>query len=81
MRAWFATGTGLLERDPADTVSAQHARGFAGTPDQELAWHARMALLRQAVAEADGAAWTIVLEFDLLRLGKCIDAVVLPDRP
>jgi hypothetical protein len=85
MRAWFAcTGAELLKRDPADTVgrlaSAQQARGFSGTPDQELAWHAQMASLRQAVAEADGAAWTIALEFDLLRLEKRIDAVVLTDR-
>ena len=85
MRGWFAcTGAELLARDPADTVgrlaSAQQARGFSGTPDQEFAWHRQVAALRSAVAGAGGAAWTIVLEYELLRLEKRIDAVVLTDR-
>lgn len=85
MRAWFhCTGAALLARDPADTVgrlaSAQQARGYPGTPEQDFAWHNQVAALRKAVAEADGAAWTIVLEYELLRLEKRIDAVVLTDR-
>ncbi len=85
MRAWFhCTGAALLARDPADTVgrlaSAQQGRGFAGTPEQEAAWHAQIAALRQALADAGGADWTVVLEFELLRLEKRIDAVVLTDR-
>lgn len=85
MRAWFhCTGAELLARDPADTVgrlaSAQQARGFAGTAEQEGAWHAQVAALRAAVAAAGGAAWTVVLEYELLRLEKRIDAVLLTDR-
>ncbi|HWT09056.1 MAG TPA: DNA/RNA helicase domain-containing protein [Roseomonas sp.] len=85
MRAWFhCTGAELLRRDPADTVgrlaSAQQGRGFAGSPEQEGAWHHQVAALRAAVAEAGGADWTIVLEYELLRLEKRIDAVVLTDR-
>ncbi|TDG29925.1 DUF2075 domain-containing protein [Paracraurococcus ruber] len=85
MRAWFAcTGAELLARDPADTVgrlaSAQQARGFAGSPDQGMAWQAQVAALRDAVASCAGEAWTVALEFDLLRLEKRIDAVLLTDR-
>lgn len=85
MRAWFAcTGAELLARDPADTVgrlaSAQQARGHAGSPDQEFAWQRQVAALREAITEADGAGWTLALEYDLLRLEKRIDAVVLTDR-
>ncbi|MBP0466245.1 DUF2075 domain-containing protein [Roseomonas sp. PWR1] len=85
MRAWFACGgAALLARDPADTVgrlaSAQQARGHAGTPEQEAAWHAQVAALRDGLGAAGGAGWTIALEYELLRLEKRIDAVVLTDR-
>ncbi len=85
MRAWFhCTGVELLARDPADVVgrlaSAQQQRGFAGTPEQEAAWQAQIDALRRAIAEAGGDDWSVVLEFELLRLEKRIDAVVLTDR-
>ncbi len=85
MRAWFhCSGLEILARDPADTVgrlaSAQQARGFAGSPDQGTAWEAQIAALRQAVAACAGQGWTLALEFDLLRLEKRIDAVLLTDR-
>jgi hypothetical protein len=85
MRAWFAcTGAELLSRDPRDTVgrlaSAQQARGYSGSPEQEHAWVGQVAALRRALAEAGGEAWTIALEYDLLRLEKRVDAVVLTDR-
>ncbi|MDI3305647.1 MAG: DUF2075 domain-containing protein [Acetobacteraceae bacterium] len=85
MRAWFhCTGAELLARDPADTVgrlaSAQQARGYPGTPEQEGAWREQIVLLCDAVAANRGEDWTIALEYDLLRLEKRIDAVVLTDR-
>ncbi|WP_137181815.1 DNA/RNA helicase domain-containing protein [Roseomonas sp. AR75] len=85
MRAWFAcTGAELLTRDPRDTVgrlaSAQQGRGYPGAADQEFAWQRQVAALRNAIAEARGEHWTVVLEYDLLRLEKRIDAVVLTDR-
>ncbi|MGG5807899.1 DNA/RNA helicase domain-containing protein [Falsiroseomonas sp. CW058] len=85
MRAWFAcTGAELLARDAADTVgrlaSAQQGRGHTGSADQQFAWERQVAALRDAIAAADGAGWTVALEFDLLRLEKRIDAVVLTDR-
>lgn len=85
MRAWFAcSAAALLARDPADTVgrlaSAQQARGFAGSAEQEAAWHQQIGTLRQALAAHDCAEWTVALEFDLLRLERRIDAVLLTDR-
>lgn len=85
MKAWFAcNGADLLARDPADTVgrlaSAQQGRGFAGSAEQEAAWQHQVVTLREALRAHDSAAWTVALEFDLMRLEKRIDAVVLTDR-
>jgi hypothetical protein len=85
MRAWFScSGAELLRRDAADIVgrlaSAQQARGYPGAADQEFAWQQQVAALREAIAAARGESWTIALEYDLLRLEKRIDAVVLTDR-
>jgi hypothetical protein len=85
VRAWFAcTGEQLLARDPADTIgrlaAAQQARGYEGSPDQGFAWENQVAALRDAIAQAGGQHWTIALEYDLLRLEKRVDAVVLTDR-
>ncbi|WP_160123487.1 DNA/RNA helicase domain-containing protein [Rhodovarius lipocyclicus] len=85
MRAWFAcTGAELLARDPADVVgrlaSAQQGRGFSGSPEQEAAWRSQVVTLCAALAQHDCADWHIALEYDLLRLEKRIDAVILTDR-
>lgn len=85
MRAWFAcTGAELLARSAEDTAGrlalAQQARGFAGSEEQGGAWIAQVAALREAIAAAGGGGWTIALEYDLLRLEKRADAVVLTDR-
>ncbi|WP_144299881.1 DNA/RNA helicase domain-containing protein [Elioraea rosea] len=85
MRAWFAcTGAELLARDAADTVgrlaSVQAAQGLSASAEQIGAWEAQIARLREAVAANDGARWTVALEYDLIRLGKRIDAVVVTDR-
>jgi hypothetical protein len=81
MRAWFScTGAELLSRDVADTVgrlaSAQAARGLSATAGQEMAWHTQVEALRRAVRPE----WTVALEYDLVRLEKRIDAVLLTDR-
>lgn len=86
MRAWFhCTGAALLAADPADIagrLAAAQARRHRGTePEQLLAWERQIALLRTALAAVPGAAgWTVALEFDLLRLEKRVDAVLLTDR-
>lgn len=85
MRAWFScTGAELLARDPADTegrlAKAQQDRGFGGTMEQGGAWAAQIAALRHGMAQAGGQSWTVALEYELLRLEKRIDAVILTDR-
>jgi hypothetical protein len=85
LRAWFAcSGAELLARDPRDTIgrlaAAQQSRGYAGSIDQDFAWQGQIRNLAEAVTEAGGEAWTLALEYDLLRLEKRIDAVVLTDR-
>ncbi|UPG70976.1 DUF2075 domain-containing protein [Roseomonas gilardii subsp. gilardii] len=85
MRAWFAcTGAELLRTEPADVAArlaaAQTRRGFDATYAQLAAWEASAELLREAVARAGGEGWTLAFEYELLRLEKRIDAVVLTDR-
>jgi len=85
VRAWFAcTGAELLARDPQDTIgrlaAAQQSRGHAGSIDQDYAWQGQIRALAAAISEAGGEAWTIAMEYDLLRLEKRIDAVMLTDR-
>ncbi|HEY4250050.1 MAG TPA: DNA/RNA helicase domain-containing protein [Roseomonas sp.] len=85
MRAWLAMdAAAFLARDPADIagqLAAQQAlRGYAGTADQQAAWTAQIVTLCHALAVLPATGWTIALEYDLLRLEKRIDAVLLTDR-
>jgi len=85
MRAWLTcTGAALMARDPADTLgrlaAEQQSEGHPGSPEQHYAWLHQIAALRAAILEADGAAWTLALEYALLRLEKRIDAVLLTGR-
>ena len=81
MRAWFAaTGATFLGMAPEQPLgvlaAAQLAVGFAGTPQQFQAWTEQIAVLRAVMQPA----WTLALEYGLLRLEKRIDAVILTDR-
>lgn len=85
MRAWLArSGAALVAEDPAVMAGllagAQAARGHPGTPEQQAAWQDSIAALRAALRAAGGEAWTVALEYDLVRLEKRADAVVLTDR-
>ena len=85
MRAWLArTGAVLLAEPPEVTAgllaAAQQARGYGGTAEQQGAWEAQVSALRDALRAAGGEAWTVALEYDLLRLEKRADAVLLTDR-
>jgi hypothetical protein len=82
MRAWFAcTGAELLALTPdgvaAEIAARQMARRLSGEPAQLHAWQEQVRLLQRCVRHAGGEAWTIALEYDLLRLEKRIDAVLL----
>jgi len=85
MRAWLArSGAALLGEDPAVTAgllaAAQAERGHAGTPEQQAAWQQEITALREGLRAVGGAGWTVALEYDLLRLEKRADVVVLTDR-
>ncbi len=85
MRAWFhCTGAELLAAEPDFVVgrlaSEQQRRGFAGTADQDGAWRGQVAALRAGLGEARGETWTVALEFELTRLERRVDAVILTDR-
>lgn len=85
MRAWLArSGAGLLAEAPEVTAgllaAAQQARGYGGSAEQQGAWQSQIAALRAAIQAVDGEAWTVALEYDLLRLETRADAVLLTDR-
>jgi hypothetical protein len=85
MRAWFhCTGAELLARDPDGVVgllaAEQQRRGYSGAADQDGAWRDQVDSLRAAIHSVGGEDWTIVLEFELTRLERRIDAVILTDR-
>ncbi|MES2710642.1 MAG: DNA/RNA helicase domain-containing protein [Pseudomonadota bacterium] len=85
MRAWHALPvTDFLNCDVADVAgrlaAQQVSRGYTGTADQQTAWDGQLATLQAALRSLPSADWTIALEFDLLRLEKRIDAVLLTDR-
>jgi DUF2075 family protein len=84
MRAWFAASVEAFRaRDPADIAGRlawEAGQRHAGDQrEQQAAWADGIALLRAALVDAPGA-WWLALEYDLLRLGKRIDAVLLTDR-
>ncbi|MDB5317447.1 MAG: hypothetical protein JWO24_3291 [Rhodospirillales bacterium] len=85
MRPWLAMPVAdFLGRDPADIAgrlaAQQVSRGYTGTAEQQTAWDAQIETLHAALAGFADAGWTIAFEFDLLRLEKRIDAVLLTDR-
>jgi hypothetical protein len=85
MTPWFAcTGAELLSLTPdevaARLAATQMSRRLPGEPAQLDAWRAQAAILQAAVREAGGQGWRIAFEYELLRLEKRIDAVLLTDR-
>jgi hypothetical protein len=85
VRAWFhCTGAELLAREPDEVVgllaSEQQRRGYSGAADQDGAWRDQVEALRTAIRSVGGEDWTIVLEFELTRLERRIDALILTDR-
>lgn len=84
MRAWLSLPVGeLLRLTPQDVAGrlayAQASRFASLELAQRNAWEAEVAILQAALAAGD-PAWRILFEFDLLRLEKRVDAVLLTDR-
>jgi hypothetical protein len=85
VRAWFAcSGAELLALTPdrvaAALAASQMSRRLPGEPAQLHAWRREVEILQDCVRAAGGEDWTVALEYDLLRLEKRIDAVVLTER-
>lgn len=85
MRAWAAHSGAELARLGADRIlgelAAQQQRaGFSGSVLQDVAWDAQLPALIAAVQGSGGEGWTVALEYELTRLERRIDAVILTDR-
>lgn len=85
MSGWVRTsGAGLLREDAADwaaRLAAAQARQLREVqPAQIESWLALIRLLQEVIRRAGGERWGVLLEYDLLRLEKRIDAVLLTDR-
>ncbi len=85
MRAWVElTVPEFLATAPeriAERLAAAQARRHASTELTQLnAWASTLATLRRLLAMPEAAGWTLVLEYDLLRLEKRADVVLLTDR-
>ncbi|PWC27751.1 DUF2075 domain-containing protein [Teichococcus aestuarii] len=85
MKAWVScTGAALLARDAADWA-AQLSYAQAGQLSevqraQRESWRALIVTLQAALREAGGESWQVLLEVEMLRLERRIDAVLLTDR-
>ncbi len=84
MRAWLSLSVAQLRSmAPAEVAArlayAQATRHGGLELEQRNAWEAQARILHTALATAP-AAWRVLFEYDLLRLEKRIDAVVLTDR-
>jgi len=85
MRPWIhLTVPELLRCSPeaiaARLAAAQMARRLSGEPAQLRAWETEVALLQRVLAEPQWQGASLALEYDMLRLEKRIDAVLLTDR-
>ena len=85
MRAWLTIRVPDLLATPASDIAARLAAAQAHRhPVLELtqlhSWAAMIVALQSALATETAAAWTLLLEYDLLRLEKRIDAILLTDR-
>jgi hypothetical protein len=85
MRAWLSLSRdALLALSPDDVearLAAAQARRMASTELRQLdSWLDIAALLQSALTMPEAADWRVVLEYDLLRLDKRVDAVIVTQR-
>jgi hypothetical protein len=84
VRAWLSLPVGeFLTLSPHEVAGrlayAQASRHATLELAQRNAWEAEVGILHLALAGAD-PGWRLLFEFDLLRLEKRVDAVLLTDR-
>ena len=85
MRPWLTLGVPALLALPDEGVAAKLAlaqtyRHATIEPAQRDAWIATARILRTALSGPEAAGWTVMFEYDLLRLEKRADCVILTDR-
>ncbi|MBY0336556.1 MAG: DUF2075 domain-containing protein [Acetobacteraceae bacterium] len=85
MRAWLTLSVPeMLAETPARIAGrlAYAQAGRHGTLEltQRAAWESLVAGLQAALAVPEARGWTVLLEYDLLRLEKRVDAIILTDR-
>ncbi len=85
MKAWVEMTAAALCATPAEEVAArlayaQAARHGSLELTQRASWVDMLRGLQAALAVVDRADWRVLLEYDLLRLHKRADAVLLTDR-
>ncbi|TPG59112.1 DUF2075 domain-containing protein [Roseomonas nepalensis] len=85
MRPWLTLRVPALRALAPEDVAArlayaQTARHATVELAQRAAWLATARLLQAALAGPECAGWTVMLEYDLLRLEKRADCVILTDR-
>lgn len=85
MRAWLELTVPELLALPATDIAARLAYAQADRHAglelaQRAAWVAMATTLQSTLAVPEAAAWTVLLEYDLLRLEKRADAILLTDR-
>jgi hypothetical protein len=85
MRAWLTLTVpqlrgGVPKEIAATLAAAQMSRRLSGEPAQLRAWEVEVATLQQALAAPLWDDATLAFEYEMLRLEKRIDAVLVTDR-
>jgi len=84
MTPWFAcTGDQLLAMQTADVVgrlAAAQSLRLGTEAGQTIAWTPQVDTLKRLVRDAGGGAWMIALEYDLMRLEKRCDVVIVTPK-
>lgn len=85
MRAWLALQVPeFLKRTPAEIAgtlaAAQMSRRLSGEPAQLYAWEEEVTVLQRVLAKPKWQDATVALEYEMLRLEKRIDAILVTNR-
>jgi hypothetical protein len=85
MSAWrqfpVANFLPMNPEDVAASLAFVQSQRYRGTePAQTAAWIEQVTLLQKALSAPEASDWMLLLEFDLLRLEKRIDAILLTNR-
>jgi hypothetical protein len=75
-RAWYGASIAEFQKTQPDTIIGRLARnsGFALVPTQKDAWLAQIGFLHACLVDLVGS---VFLEFNIPRMGRRIDAVLL----